>query len=298
MSDYSACPINDCGRRATTAEMEVRAQFLCDYAEEHSPVTVRGLYYQAEVHRVPGIEKDDRSYDKVQRQVLALRRARPMPYSAIADAIRWMRNPTSFDSVEQALADTARFYWRSLWTDSPDYVEVWLEKDALAGVVLPVTELYDIPLMIARGFSSETFCFEAAEARRGDHRRYVVYYLGDLDRAGVDAERSLEEKLRRFCADADVEVVFTRLAVQQDQVEALSLPTRPRKRLSPADRNWPLSFTCELDAMPPDVIRQLVEQAIRRHVSEAEVQVIRQAELSERELLRAFGRKPLREFRR
>lgn len=297
MSVYEARPVNGRRRRATKAEMGERAQFLCDYAEEHGPITVRGLYYQAEVHRVPGIEKDDPGYNKVQRQVLALRREGRMPYRAIADSTRWMRKPASFDSIEQALADTARFYRRSLWADSPDYVETWIEKDALAGVVLPVTELYDVPLMVARGFTSETFCFEAAEARRGDPRRYVVYYLGDLDRAGVDAERSLEEKLRRFCDDIGVEVVFERLAVNEEQVAEFGLPTRPPKRLSPADRKWPLSFACELDALPPGTIRALVERAIRRHVSETELRIVRTAESSERELLHAFARAPRTEAR-
>jgi len=69
-SAYEASPIKR--RRATKAEMGERAQFLIRYAEEHGPMTVRGLYYQAEVNGVPGITKDDA---KVQQQVLNLRRA-------------------------------------------------------------------------------------------------------------------------------------------------------------------------------------------------------------------------------
>ena len=67
--------------RATKAEMEERAEFLIDYAEEHGPVTVRGLYYQAEVRRPPRHRQDRRlSYDKIQRQVLNLRRAGRLGY--------------------------------------------------------------------------------------------------------------------------------------------------------------------------------------------------------------------------
>jgi hypothetical protein len=69
-----------------------------------------------------------------------------------------MRKPRSFDRVQQALDDTARLYRKSLWTDAETYVEVWCEKDALAGVIFPVTAKYDVPLMVARGFASETFC--------------------------------------------------------------------------------------------------------------------------------------------
>jgi hypothetical protein len=72
MSIYQASPIKRA--RATQDEMEARAGFLLAYAAEHGPVTVRQLYYVAEVHRMPGISKTDGDYDKIQRQVLKLRR--------------------------------------------------------------------------------------------------------------------------------------------------------------------------------------------------------------------------------
>ena len=126
--------------------MEERAEFLIDYAAEHGPVTVRGLYYQAEVAGVPGIDKTDSSYAKVQRQVLNLRREGRLDYGDISDATRWMRKPRSHDSVEDAIAHTARTYRRSLWTDAETYVEIWCEKDALAGTIYPVTSKFDVAL--------------------------------------------------------------------------------------------------------------------------------------------------------
>jgi hypothetical protein len=146
--------------------MEERAEFLIDYAQTHGPVTVRGLYYQAEVAGTPGIDKTENSYTKVQRQVLQLRRAGRLSYDDIADATRWMRKPRSYDGMEDALRHVASTYRRNLWRDTDDYVEVWIEKDALAGVIYPVTAEYDVPLMVARGFSSETFAFEAVAALR------------------------------------------------------------------------------------------------------------------------------------
>ena len=58
-----------------------------------------------------------------------------MPYGWLADNTRWQRKPRTFDSIEEALEETARFYRKALWTDADCYVEIWLEKDALAGVV-------------------------------------------------------------------------------------------------------------------------------------------------------------------
>jgi hypothetical protein len=284
---YAASPIKR--RRATNDEMEGRAEFLIDYAREHGPVTVRQLYYQAEVHGLPGIDKTEGSYTKVQRQVLSLGREGRLSYSDISDATRWMRKPTSYNSVEDAIEQCGRFYRRSLWTNAEDYVEIWCEKDALAGVIYPVTAKFDVPLMVSRGFASETFCYEATADRDGDDRDYYVYYLGDFDRAGQDAANSLKEKLTRFADEEGISVYFKQIAVTQFQVEVWNLPTREPKRKSPADKNWPHDFACELDAISPDRIRSLVETAIDRHVDHEQLKVLKVAEASERELLKALG---------
>src|SRR4051794_3971521 len=92
-----------------------------------------------------------------------MRRAGDMPFDWLADNTRWQRKPRTFHSVEQALQETARIYRKALWQDSEAHVEVWLEKDALAGVLLPVTALYDVPLMFARGYASLSFLHSAAE---------------------------------------------------------------------------------------------------------------------------------------
>jgi hypothetical protein len=242
--------------------MEERAAFLIDYAEAHGPVTVRGLYYQAEVVGLPGIGKDEASYEKIQRQVLKLRRAGRLSYYDIADATRWMRKPRTYNSPEAALADTAKHFRRNLWRDARDYVEIWIEKDALMGVVDSVTDEFDVPLMPARGFSSETFCFNAIDARGDDPRDFFVYYLGDFDRAGGDAARSLEKKLNRFATGKPFSVWFEQIAVTEEQIREWRLPTREPKRKSAADRKWPHSFACEVDAIPADRLRALVRDAI------------------------------------
>jgi hypothetical protein len=283
---YAASRIRAPRRRGSQNEMEERAEFLITYAEEHGPVTVRGLYYQAEVHGIPGIGKDEKDYGKIQRQVPKLRRAGRLAYSDIADATRWMRKPTTHDGIEDALLNTARLYRKALWRDTEEVVEIWAEKDALAGVIYPVTALHDVPLMVTRGFSSETFCFEAVEARSRDPRPYHVYYLGDFDRSGRDAARSLEEKLRRFGDERDVMVIFEQIAVTKQQIHDLSLPTREPKWNTTADKKWPFPFACELDAIPPDYMRALVQAAIERHLPAAQFKVLKAAEESERTLFR------------
>jgi hypothetical protein len=283
---YHASPIKR--KRATNDEMEERARFLIDYADQHGPVAVRGLYYQAEVAVLPGIEKTEAGYAKVQAQVLKLRRDGRMPYSVISDSTRWMRRPRTFDGIQDALESTARLYRKSLWAESEVEVEIWIEKNSLAGVIYPVTAEYDVPLMPTGGYSSETFAFEAVNDLRGTGKTLVIYSLYDFDRSGRDADRSLKEKVNRFGREYGVPVEFTSLGLNLEQVHAMRLPTRPAKRQTVADQRWPHDFAAELDAIPPDTLRDMVREAIEQHLPAEQLAYLKQVEQLERESFRRF----------
>lgn len=275
-------------RRATQAEMAERAAFLIDYARRHGPITVRGLYYQAEVAGLRGIDKSESGYRKVQAQVLQLRRDGLLAYEAIADATRYMRKPRTFDGWEQALHDTAQLYRKDLWAGTDLEVEIWIEKSALAGVVYPVTSEHDVPLMCTGGFSSETFAHEAVARLRDSGCTLVAYALYDFDRSGHDAARSLEEKVTRFGSEYGVPVDFRQLALTVDQVRDLRLPTRPAKAGTAADRRWPWSFAAELDAIPPDTLRTMVRDAIETHLPAEDLRRLKTIEAEERRTMLQF----------
>ena len=275
-------------QRATRAEMAEREAFLVDYATRHGPITVRGLYYQAEVAAVPGIEKSESGYRKVQAQVLKLRQEGRLPYRCITDSTRFMRKPRSFDGWEEALEDTARLYRKNLWSRADLEVEIWLEKSALAGVIYPVTAEYDVPLMCTGGFSSETFAHEAVASMRGTGRSLLVYALYDFDRSGQDACASLKEKVERFGDLYDVDVAFETLGLSYQQVVSMDLPTRPAKSRTPADRRWEYPFAAELDAIPPDDLRDLVRTAIETWMPASELEVLKTIEAQERRTLLEF----------
>jgi hypothetical protein len=93
-------------------------------------------------------------------------------------------------------------------------------------------------MMVARGFSSETFVYEAVAARKRNRRTYHVCYLGDFDRAGQDAANSLREKLERFADEEGMDLVFIQIAVTEQQIADWDLPTREPKRKSAADNKW------------------------------------------------------------
>jgi hypothetical protein len=163
------------------------------------------------------------------------------------------------------------------------YVEVWLEKDALSGVIYPVTSMYDVPLMVARGYASLSFLHSAAEHINGLILiPAYIYHLGDFDPSGVNAGEKIEQTLRELAPDA--EIYFKRLAVTEEQISAWDLPTRPTKATDTRAKNFG-SVSVELDAIEPNTLRDIVSDAIETHLPEHQYEVLKAAEESEREVI-------------
>jgi hypothetical protein len=280
---YAACRTN--GSRATKYQMAAFHEAMVRIVREISPCTVRQAYYQATVRGV--VDKTEAGYDRVQRALVELRRSGRVSYRAITDNTRWQIKPNTSGSVQDALEQTAQLYRRTVWADVPAYVECWLEKDALAGVVQPVTAKYDVPLMVARGFSSLSFLHSAGEDIAALHKPAYIYHLGDRDPSGVCAGDKIEQTLRKFAPKAEIH--FTRLAVLPEQIKKWKLPTRPTKKSDSRAKNFQ-GDSVELDAIHPDRLRKLVEDAILEHLPADQLQVLEVAEQSEREMLRMFAK--------
>jgi hypothetical protein len=266
--------------RATKAEVDERRTVLYYIVSQMKPMTVRQVFYQATVHGI--VEKSEAGYTKVQTDLVKMRREGGLPYHWLADNTRWQRKPNTFGSVEEALEETARLYRKSLWTDAEAYVEVWLEKDALSGVIYPVTSKYDVPLMVARGYASLSFLHTAAEYISALDVPTYIYHLGDYDPSGVNAGEKIEQTLRELAPDAEIH--FERLAVDRPQIWAWNLPTRPTKTSDTRSKNFG-DISVELDAIRPDQLRGLVQGAIERHLPPQQFSILKIAEESERQLL-------------
>ena len=101
--------------RSTKAEVEARRNALHKIVANMHPMTVRQVFYQATIHEL--VEKTDAGYDKVQTDLVLMRRAGELPYHWLADNTRWQRKPQTFSSPREAIAETARFYRKALWAD-------------------------------------------------------------------------------------------------------------------------------------------------------------------------------------
>jgi len=264
--------------------MEARRTILVAIVRSAPPMTTRQVFYQATVRGL--VEKTEAGYDKVQRELVSLRLAGAIPYGWIADNTRWQRRPRTFNGPADALRETARLYRKSLWASADSRVEVWLEKDALAGVIGDVTSETDVPLMVTRGYPSLSFLAEAGEDIADADRPTFIYHLDDYVPSGQDAARVTEQRLRMLAAEAEIH--FQRLAVTPAQIREWDLPTRPTKTTDSRSRGFG-AVSVELDAIHPEDMRALVRDAIERHLPRHQLEVMKVAERSERDLLRQWA---------
>jgi hypothetical protein len=270
--------------RATKTGLIDRRAAILEIVRDAQPATVRQVFYLASVRGF--VTKDDSGYDRVQGDLLAMRRGGQLPYGWIVDHTRWQRRPVTFDSIDEALFDTAATYRKALWREAHSYVEIWLEKDALSGVVLPVTQKFDAPLMVARGYASEPFLHTAGDYMATLKKPCFVYHFGDFDPSGEDAARAVEKGLRQHAPDTGIH--FERIAVTQRQIDEWNLPTRPTKQSdSRAKKFGPVSV--ELDAINPNKLRELVEEVIVRHLPHDQYEILMTAEKSERRLFQGLA---------
>ncbi len=272
--------------RATRAEMSDRYDALYRIVAESQPTGVRFTYYRAVSKGL--IPKTDLGYVKVQRALAAMREAGRLPYEWIVDSSRWMRKSRTYDGVEDVLYDVAASYRRSLWTDSGVAVEVWCESESVAGVLVGVTDPWDVPLFPIKGQTSIAFAHSAAQTYRHDPRELVVYYVGDRDPAGLEIETNLREKLSRYSGGRQFS--FERLACTAEQVEQWHLlGTRPKKTsyrdaVTGAKEQW-RGEAYEVEAIDPPILRDIVEEAITRWIDPEALRLHRIAEADERAFL-------------
>ncbi len=259
--------------------MAERRRRLYELAAEHQPASVRHIFYLAVVAAVVGITKNDSGYNKVQRMLVEMRMAGDLPFEWLVDNTRWVRRPRCHDGIADCLAETARLYRRDLWARSDETVEVWAESDSIAGVLTDVTYRWNVPLMVTKGYSSITFANNAAEAWREDGRPVTVYYIGDHDPAGLGIETKLQGYIAQW---SDVQVDWERIGVTWEQVQQYDLPgTTPKKPYG-----YPLAV--EAEALPPGILRELLEDAITAHVDADDLQRHLAVEAEERRLLRGL----------
>jgi hypothetical protein len=217
-----------------------------------------------------------------------------IPFTWITDESRRKRVTRTYDSVADALRDTAEFYRRSALRESDVYIEIWSEKEALAGIIWDEASEYDVPVPVSKGMPSLTQLYgtarEIARAGKAGKRSYI-YQFGDYDPTGVLIPETIERRLNELCQRFDCAApTVERVALTEEHIAEFNLPTRPTKRDGNRHAHGFKGDSVELDALPAAELRRMVRECIEQHISPADEAALRVAEESERELLEKWAR--------
>lgn len=270
--------------RRSKAEMDNIRDAILRIVNGGTGMTVRHLFYRLVAESI--VEKTEAAYDgTVARLAVELRRSGDILYGKIVDGSRLYSVPETYAGIKAALADTAAIYRRSYWRQAPLDLEVWCEKDAIRALIQDVTWELAVPLMVTRGFASESVVQSLAEDTRRSGKPRVILSLNDYDPSGSLMLNDIIRRAKHYAPDA----VFMsqQVALTRQQVTLYKLPMRPTKT---AGNTHAATFTdpesVELDAMNADTLRGLLREAIEAHIDVRELTAMLIAEKSERAVLK------------
>jgi hypothetical protein len=249
-----------------------QANAICEeYAAQGLDLTLRQLYYQFVARGL--IANKQSEYDRLGSIVNDARLAGDLDWEFIVDRTRNLMGISHHDSPADLIRDAARRFHTDKWSNQPTRVEVWVEKDALVGVLESVCPSEDVDFFACRGYVSQSEMWAAAQRIE----RYIiakqavlVLHLGDHDPSGIDMTRDVRERLELFIREDlwnsavnDLEV--KRIALNMDQIELYNPPPNPVKLTDVRANGYVAEFgrqSWELDALEPSVLVDLVRSEI------------------------------------
>jgi hypothetical protein len=190
--------------------------------EYEGPLTLRQVYYRLVAAQV--IINEERSYKNLSKTLTNARLAGLVDDSRLVDRTRQSLRVPCWNDLESFLRAVRESYRPEKWTSQQTLVEVWCEKDAVAGVLQPITEEYEVTLYPCRGYNSYSALREAAAGMWGHP---IILYLSDFDPSGQDMPRDVRRRLADdFGCFADLRVI----ALTREQIAEYELPPAPAKR--------------------------------------------------------------------
>lgn len=242
-----------------------------EYRATGYDLTLRQVYYQL-VSR-GHIPNNERSYKNLGNLINDGRLAGLIDWNAIGDRTRFLRVNNHWDSPEEIIDAVANQYAVDKWRGQAVIPEVWVEKDALIGVVERAARALDVPFFSCRGYVSQSEMWAAAqriiERQREAGQQTVIIHLGDHDPSGKDMTRDIADRLAMFTYGY---LEVDRIALNMDQIDQYSPPPNPAKITDSraavyieryGDESW------ELDALEPAILNNLITNAVLKHRDQA-----------------------------
>jgi hypothetical protein len=244
----------------------ILAQVQTILSEYDFPLSLRQIYYQLVSRQI--IENVENEYRKLSRLTVIGRDEGILDEEKFTDRLRQIQQPDTWTDLVDFMQTVKRAYRKDYWIQQPDYIEIWIEKDALRGVVEPVTNKYGVPLLVVRGQVSRTAIYDAYQRYIEEDKYCYLYYFGDFDPSGITIYESLLNRLSGFNG-GKLDITFERVALTQEQIDKYNLPPAPAKKTDPNTSRFIHEHgdnVVELDALPPEELIELVQETINQHI--------------------------------
>lgn len=256
--------------QARTRALLEQVDAVFEEYRDYLPLTVRQIFYR--LVGAFGYEKTERAYDRLAEMLVRARRARRIEFCWIRDDGVTVYPVEWFSGVQDFHEDTARRardYRRDRQDGQDRVIELWTEAAGLAPQLARVAHPYSIPVRSSGGFSSLTAVRDIVDRALEWGGTTVLLHVGDYDPSGVAIFDAIAEDVDAFVtADRVVmttRVVSERVALTADQVHRFGLPTAPAKPSDRRSKTW-TGGTCQLEALAPDVLADVVRGAILDHL--------------------------------
>ena len=234
------------------------------YQDKGYKLTLRQLYYQLVSNDL--ISNQTTEYANLSDILTRARMGGFVDWDAIEDRVRIPRKSSEWEDLGGLVDSACSSYRLPRWQDQDYYIELWTEKDAIAGILLPITKKYHITLIVNRGYSSVTAMYDASKRFIAhEDKKCLLLYLGDHDPSGLDMDRDITHRLEEFGAD----IRYQRIGLTWDQIQSYRPPPNPAKVSDPRADKYIEQFgeqSWEVDALPPEVLHKLVETMIQRNM--------------------------------
>lgn len=257
-------------RFGKTARMiiEQANMIIAEYNAQGYDLTLRQIYYQF-VSR-GWIANKDSEYHRLGGILSGARLAGLIDWDAISDRTRNLRGRARWSSPEQIIGAITEQYHENWWVGQEFHVEVWVEKDALIGVVARACEALDVPYFSCRGYTSQSEMWTAGQRLMDvaelEDKKPVIIHLGDHDPSGIGMTEDVTRRLELF-SGGSVEV--NRIALNRDQINLYNPPPNPAKMTDPRAKEYIAKYgrvSWELDALEPAVIDQLITETVSQYI--------------------------------
>jgi hypothetical protein len=263
--------------KANKKKLDYINDIIKEYQDAGYIMTLRQLYYQLVSRDV--IPNEHKEYAKLSNLLKEGRMGGIVDWEAIEDRTRQMNVPLCFDDPQERIDTAIKWYRRDRQENQEVYVEVWVEKDALSGVLKVVTEKYGIPIMVNRGYSSASAMYSSFQRFRSayfQHQKVIILYIGDYDPSGIDMIRDISTRISEFAEGyfkpnvtgkylRPFDFTINPIALTEAQIKTYKPPKNPAKRSDPRAKKFIEErgkSSWEVDALPPDVLNNILEKAI------------------------------------